>query len=148
MRIKFLSFSFTPVFSFLPWKLPYNIKLLFTCSFFFSACRKDVTFLRFRLITSPLSIKLNDFYCLWDLQPHSFPPSHQFSSFLIPLAFPCCPQTSSDLPYALHQFFKPCLSLFSLLPSHFYQTIFSLYLFPPYMLPSYQLGSSQTAESI
>lgn len=100
--------TFIPVFfSFLPWKLSCNIKLLLTCSFFFFflLIGKMSLFSIFRLMTSPLSIKLNDFYCLWGLLPHSFSSFHQFSSFLIPLAFLFCPQTASDLPYALPHFF-------------------------------------------
>lgn len=72
MRIKFLnlSLSFIPVFFFLPWKLSYNIKLLFTWGFFFPAYKEYVTFLCFQTNDIFLSIKLNDFYCLWGLQPH------------------------------------------------------------------------------
>lgn len=134
-------------FSFLPWKLPYNIKLLFTCSFFSLLVGKMSLSSIFRLITSPISIKLNDFYCLWDFQPHSFPPSHQFSSFLIPLASPSVSKHPQIFHMPCINSFKPCLSLFSLLPSHFYQAIFSLYLFPQYILPSI-LATVQTAESI
>ena len=99
MRIKFLILSFTSVFLFSLENLPITLRYFFYLFlFFFLLVRKLSLSSIFRLITSPLSIKLNDFYCLWDLQPHSFPPSHQCSSFLIPLAVLCCLQTSCDLP--------------------------------------------------
>lgn len=44
----------------------------------------------------------------------------------------------SIFPMPYINYFKSSLSLFSLLSSHFYQTIFSLYLFPQYILPLYQ----------
>lgn len=60
------------MFFFLPWKLLYNIKLLFACSFYCLLVRNMSLSSVFRLMTFSLSIKLNDFCCLWGLQPPSF----------------------------------------------------------------------------
>lgn len=53
----------------------FSITLNFFLPVFFllPACKEYVTFLCFGLMTFSLSIKLNDFCCLWGLQPPSFP---------------------------------------------------------------------------
>lgn len=142
------SLFYLDIFLFSLENFPITLNCFLPLPFFFLLVEKMSLSSIFRLITSPLSIKLNDFYCLWDLQPHSFPPSHQFSSFLIPLASPSVPKHRQIFHMPCFDSFRTCLFLFSLLPSHFYQTIFSLYLFPQYIFPLFQLEPSQTAESI
>lgn len=106
MRITFLNLFYPCVFLFSLENVPITLNCFLPVPFFFFLLIGKMSLSSiFRLMTSPLSIKLNDFYCLWGLQPHSFSLFHQFSSFLIPLTFLFCPQTISSLPSALHQFF-------------------------------------------